>query len=76
VTAGRYRAYPEYKDSGVEWLGEIPDSWSLFDGKRIFHNRREQAQADDKQLAASQKYGVVPRQPELFLVPGVFQDPS
>ena len=23
----RYRAYPEYKDSGVEWLGEIPSHW-------------------------------------------------
>ena len=20
----KYKAYPEYKDSGVEWLGEIP----------------------------------------------------
>ncbi len=25
----RYRAYPEYKDSGVEWLGEIPPHWSI-----------------------------------------------
>ncbi len=24
---GRYRAYPEYKDSGVEWLGEVPTEW-------------------------------------------------
>lgn len=22
-----YKAYPEYKDSGVEWLGEIPEHW-------------------------------------------------
>jgi len=25
--AGKYRAYAEYKDSGVEWLGEIPSHW-------------------------------------------------
>lgn len=25
--AGRYQAYPEYKDSGVEWLGRIPTHW-------------------------------------------------
>lgn len=25
----RHRAYPEYKDSGVEWLGEIPEHWSM-----------------------------------------------
>jgi len=27
--SGRYKAYGEYKDSGVEWLGEIPEGWSL-----------------------------------------------
>jgi type I restriction enzyme S subunit len=26
---GRYRPYPEYKDSGVEWLGEIPAHWGV-----------------------------------------------
>ncbi|WP_113632142.1 restriction endonuclease subunit S [Pectobacterium peruviense] len=25
----KHKAYPEYKDSGVEWLGEIPESWLL-----------------------------------------------
>jgi type I restriction enzyme S subunit len=25
---GRYRPYPAYKDSGVEWLGEIPAEWA------------------------------------------------
>ena len=25
----RFRPYPEYKDSGVEWLGEIPAHWKL-----------------------------------------------
>ncbi len=28
----KYQAYPEYKDSGVEWLGEVPKHWGL---KRI-----------------------------------------
>lgn len=28
----KYQAYPEYKDSGVEWLGSIPADWSV---KRI-----------------------------------------
>lgn len=29
---GKYRAYESYKDSGVEWLGKIPEHWkrSLF----------------------------------------------
>jgi len=27
--SAKYQAYPEYKDSGIEWLGEIPEEWSL-----------------------------------------------
>ncbi|EPF9727593.1 restriction endonuclease subunit S [Vibrio fluvialis] len=26
---GRYKAYPEYKDSEVAWVGEIPASWTV-----------------------------------------------
>ncbi|MAC46771.1 MAG: restriction endonuclease subunit S [Oceanospirillum sp.] len=26
---GRYKAYPEYKESGVEWLGYIPADWTV-----------------------------------------------
>ncbi|EGQ8101250.1 restriction endonuclease subunit S [Vibrio parahaemolyticus] len=25
----KYQAYPEYKDSGVEWLGNIPSHWQV-----------------------------------------------
>jgi len=25
----RFRPYPEYEDSGVEWLGEIPAHWKV-----------------------------------------------
>lgn len=27
--AGRYKPYPKYKDSGIEWLGEIPAHWPI-----------------------------------------------
>ncbi|WPC33868.1 restriction endonuclease subunit S [Acinetobacter sp. YWS30-1] len=30
----KYQKYAEYKDSGVEWLGEIPSHWNLFSLKR------------------------------------------
>ncbi|HAS3380731.1 TPA: restriction endonuclease subunit S [Vibrio cholerae] len=33
--AGRYKAYPEYKDSGIDWLGEIPESWIALPIKRV-----------------------------------------
>lgn len=25
----KYKAYPEYKDSGVEFLGLVPNEWSV-----------------------------------------------
>ena len=32
---GNYSAYASYKDSGVEWLGEIPKHWNIMKIKRI-----------------------------------------
>lgn len=29
-----HKAYPEYKDSGVAWLGEVPEHWEV---KRLKH---------------------------------------
>src|SRR5438067_10999011 len=26
---GKWKSYPAYKDSGVEWLGEIPEHWGV-----------------------------------------------
>lgn len=25
----RYKPYPKYKDSGIEWLGEVPEHWEV-----------------------------------------------
>ena len=29
MSIGRYQAYPENKDSGVEWLGTVPTNWRI-----------------------------------------------
>lgn len=31
--------YPKYKDSGVEWLGEVPEHWLPFRYKNIFREK-------------------------------------
>jgi len=36
--ARRFKPYPAYKDSGVEWLGEIPAHWDV---KRVKHIARK-----------------------------------
>ena len=28
--------YPKYKDSGVEWLGEVPEHWELKRTRHVF----------------------------------------
>ncbi|HDV0904593.1 TPA: restriction endonuclease subunit S [Vibrio fluvialis] len=29
IETKRYQAYPEYKDSGIEWVGDIPSTWQV-----------------------------------------------
>ena len=53
--------YDSRRPTGVQWLSEVPGSWEMLAGKRIFANRREASRHDDDQLAASQQYGVVPQ---------------
>ncbi|HHY0620620.1 TPA: restriction endonuclease subunit S [Vibrio parahaemolyticus] len=35
--AGRYKAYSDYKDSGVEWVGDIPRDWSMWKLSHAFN---------------------------------------
>ncbi|GAB2613527.1 restriction endonuclease subunit S [Belliella aquatica] len=37
-----FQKYPAYRDSGVEWLGEIPEHWSLLSNKNIFKLKKNQ----------------------------------
>ena len=40
VRLQRFRPYPEYKDSGIEWLGKIPEDWEVKKLKRVCLVRR------------------------------------
>ena len=31
------KAYPEYKESGVEWLGEVPSHWEISKSKYLLN---------------------------------------
>ena len=53
--------YSEYKDSGVQWLGEIPGHWGLIKMKYLFNERSEKNHPDEEPLCATQKYGVIPQ---------------
>ena len=53
------RPYPDYKESGVEWLGAVPAHWDVQRSKRVFRPRTELAHPGDTQLSATQAYGVI-----------------
>ena len=55
----QFKQYPSYKNSGVEWLGEVPEGWQVIPSKFYFIERKEKAENTDKQLTASQKLGII-----------------
>lgn len=49
------------KNSGVEWIGDIPEHWQTVRCKYLFSERDERSQEGVEQhLSMSQKYGLVP----------------
>lgn len=49
------------KDSGVDWIGDIPAHWEIRRSKFLFTQRKDRAWKDDVQLSATQAYGVIPQ---------------
>ena len=47
------------KDSGIEWIGEIPEGWEVIPAKFLFKNSDMRRIADDEQLTASQQFGII-----------------
>jgi type I restriction enzyme S subunit len=48
------------KDSGVAWIGAVPEHWEIVPSTWLFVESNERAHADDEHLSATQKYGVIP----------------
>mgnify|MGYP000002013333 CR=1 FL=1 len=47
------------KDSGIEWIGEIPEGWRTINPKALFTQRKDKAQKGERQLTSSQQYGIL-----------------
>ena len=48
------------KDSGVDWMGEVPAHWDIVPATALFQESKERARDGDQMLSATQKYGVIP----------------
>lgn len=44
--------YEKYKDSGVEWLGEVPEHWSIWRLKALFDLAKREAREEDAIVTA------------------------
>lgn len=49
----------QYKDSGVNWIPQIPEHWNMVYSKKLFAQRKDKAFPNDIQLTSSQKYGII-----------------
>lgn len=55
------KSYSNYKDSGVKWLGQIPQHWEVRKIKYVFTERTEKGFPEEPVLCSTQKYGVIPQ---------------
>ena len=62
----RYPVYPEYKESGVQWLGQVPEHWEVKRGRftmrvnppaPILHRLREDQEVSFVPMDAVNEYG-------------------
>jgi len=60
VTKGLDTTAP-MRDSGIEWIGEIPEQWGTIRVKHLLKERKERsADGSEEPLSMSQKFGLVP----------------
>ena len=70
VTKG-IRPGRKMKDSGVEWIGEIPEEWNCLKIKWLLDERNERSEHGlEEPLSMSQKYGLIPTK-EMDMVPNM-----
>lgn len=56
------KPYPKYKDTKLEWLGNIPEKWEVKRGKTIFNCIDTRSLTGEEELlTVSSKNGVIPR---------------
>ena len=55
------KSYSNYKDSGVKWIGQIPQHWEVRKIKYVFTERTEKGFPEEPVLCSTQKYGVIPQ---------------
>jgi type I restriction enzyme S subunit len=53
--------YPEYKESGVSWLGKIPAHWDCLPHRAVFSEVKDQGHIDEPLLSVTIAKGIIPQ---------------
>ena len=70
-----FKPYPEMKDSGVEWLGEVPAHWEVLPNRATFAEVNDREHPEEQMLSVTIAAGVV-RQKNLLEEEGSKKDSS
>ena len=55
------KPYPAMKDSGVEWLGEVPEHWDVLPNSTFFAEVKERGHPAEQMLSVTITKGVIPQ---------------
>src|SRR5262249_43067047 len=53
------KPYPKMKDSGVPWLGQVPEHWPVVPNRALFTEIKERERPDEQMLSVTITRGVV-----------------
>jgi type I restriction enzyme S subunit len=57
----RLKPYPAMKDSGVSWLGPVPEHWAVLPIRALFSEVNERDHPDEQMLSVTITKGVIPQ---------------
>lgn len=58
------KRYPKYKDSGISWLGQIPEHWEVKQLRSFLKLFSEKGHGDSQLLSVTREQGVIQRDVE------------
>ncbi len=61
LNSQKYKEYPEYKDSGIEWLHEVPSHWKTIPVGRCYRRLKRTGFENEELLSVYRDYGVIPK---------------
>lgn len=76
ATKIKFQKYPAYKDSGVEWLGEIPEGWEVIRIKNLFKEINERSTDGSEDLLSVSQYTGVTNKTERLEEGGMLSNAS